>query len=152
VQFDKVQALIQQGLDEGAELVCGGVGRPEGMPRGYFVKPTVFSHVNNKMRIAQEEIFGPVLSMISYSSDDEAIAIANDSPYGLAGYIQGTDMERVASIASKVRAGNININGHTGDFYTPFGGFKHSGNGREWGAFGFEDYLEIKAVSGLKHT
>jgi aldehyde dehydrogenase (NAD+) len=150
VQFDKVQDLIQQGMDEGAELVCGGVGRPEGMPRGYFVKPTVFSHVDNQMRIAQEEIFGPVLSIIPYNSDDEAIEIANDSLYGLAGYIQGMDMKRVTSIASKIRAGNININGHTGDFYTPFGGFKHSGNGREWGAFGFEDYLEIKALSGLE--
>jgi len=148
-QFDKVQTLIEQGIAEGAKLVCGGTGKPNGVDKGYFVKPTVFSHVNNQMTIAREEIFGPVLSIIPYNSDEEAITIANDTPYGLAGYIQGDDMDRVAKIASKIRAGNININGHSGDLNTPFGGFKQSGNGREWGAFGFEDYLEIKAVSGL---
>ncbi|MDA0346789.1 MAG: aldehyde dehydrogenase family protein [Verrucomicrobia bacterium] len=149
VQFKKVQDLIGKGIAEGATLVCGGVGKPEGLDRGYFVKPTVFSHVDNSMTIAKEEIFGPVLSILPYSSDEEAIEIANDTPYGLAGYIQGQDKERVRYIASKIRAGNININGEAGDRFTPFGGYKQSGNGREWGAHGFEDYLEIKAVSGL---
>jgi len=150
VQFKKVQALIAKGIEEGATLVCGGIGKPEGLEQGYFVKPTVFSHVNNNMTIAKEEIFGPVLSIIPYSSDEEAIEIANDSPYGLAAYIQGEDKQRMAYIASKIRAGNININGQSGDLNTPFGGFKQSGNGREWGAHGFTDYLEIKAVSGLE--
>lgn len=148
VQFSKIQGLIQQGIDEGAQLVCGGVGRPEGIEKGYFVQPTVFSGVNNDMTIAREEIFGPVLSMLPYNSLDEAIEIANDTPYGLAGYVQGEDMEQVMLVASKIRAGNININGAAGDMNTPFGGFKQSGNGREWGAHGFTDYLEIKAVSG----
>ncbi len=149
-QFDKVQRLIEKGIEEGATLVCGGGGKPEGLDKGYFVRPTVFSHVSNEMTIAKEEIFGPVLSILSYSNDEEAIEIANDSPYGLAGYIQGEDRQRVGYIASKIRAGNININGQSGDFNTPFGGYKQSGNGREWGAHGFEDYLEIKAISGLK--
>ncbi|WP_196139013.1 aldehyde dehydrogenase family protein [Aliikangiella sp. G2MR2-5] len=150
VQFEKVQGLIQKGIDEGAELVCGGVGKPEGLNKGYFVKPTVFANVTNDMTIAREEIFGPVLSIISYHSDEEAIAIANDTPYGLAGYIQGSDMARIGSIAAKIRAGNINVNGQSGDLNTPFGGYKQSGNGREWGEYGFEDFLEIKAVSGLE--
>ena len=150
VQFDKVQTLIEKGVEEGATLVCGGVGKPDGLDKGYFVKPTIFSHVNNNMTIAKEEIFGPVLSILPYQDEDEAIAIANDSPYGLAGYIQGEDMQRVGYIASKIRAGNININGQSGDLNTPFGGYKQSGNGREWGAFGFEDYLETKAISGLE--
>ncbi|MCW8879379.1 MAG: aldehyde dehydrogenase family protein [Kangiellaceae bacterium] len=150
IQFEKVQGLIKKGIDEGAELICGGPGKPEGLESGYFVKPTVFANVNNQMAIAREEIFGPVLSILPYTSDDEAIEIANDTPYGLAGYIQGSDMQRVAKIASKIRAGNININGQSGDLNTPFGGYKQSGNGREWGEFGFEDFLEIKAVSGLE--
>ena len=150
VQFEKVQGLIEKGIEEGAELVCGGSGKPEGLSSGYFVKPTVFANVNNQMTIAKEEIFGPVLSILPYTSDEEAIEIANDTPYGLAGYIQGTDMQRVAKIASKIRAGNINVNGQSGDLNTPFGGYKQSGNGREWGEFGFEDFLEIKAVSGLE--
>lgn len=148
VQFNKIQDLIQKGIDEGARLVCGGVGRPEGLDKGYFVQPTVFADVNNTMNIAREEIFGPVLTMLPYDTVDEAIAIANDTPYGLAGYVQGEDMDKVLSVASKIRAGNININGGSGDLNTPFGGFKQSGNGREWGAHGFTDYLEIKAVSG----
>ncbi|WP_444995835.1 aldehyde dehydrogenase family protein [Aliikangiella sp. IMCC44359] len=148
-QFDKVQTLIQQGIDEGAQLICGGVGKPEGINEGYFVKPTVFSHVDNQMQIAQQEIFGPVLSMIPYTSYDEAIQIANDTPYGLAGFIQGKDKQDIQYIASRIRAGNININGQSGDLLTPFGGYKQSGNGREWGAYGFDDYLEIKAISGL---
>ena len=148
VQFNKIQGLIQKGIDEGATLVCGGTGRPEGLDKGYFVKPTIFSHVNNSMTIAREEIFGPVLAIMPYQSEDEAIAIANDTPYGLAGYVQGEDMKRVMEVAAKIRAGNIHINGQSGDLNTPFGGFKQSGNGREWGAHGFTDYLEIKAVSG----
>jgi aldehyde dehydrogenase (NAD+) len=148
VQFNKIQDLIQQGIDEGAQLVCGGVGRPDGLDKGYFVKPTVFSGVNNEMTIAREEIFGPVLTILPYNTVEEAIAIANDTPYGLAGYVQGDDMEQVLEVAGRIRAGNININGQSGDLHTPFGGFKQSGNGREWGAHGFADYLEIKALSG----
>lgn len=148
VQFNKIQDLIQKGIDEGARLVCGGVGRPAGLDKGYFVQPTVFADVNNDMNIAREEIFGPVLTMLPYGTVDEAISIANDTPYGLAGYVQGEDMDKVLSVVAKIRAGNININGGSGDLNTPFGGFKQSGNGREWGAHGFADYLEIKAVSG----
>ena len=148
VQFNKIQGLIQAGIDEGATLVCGGVGRPEGLEHGYFVKPTIFSNVNNDMTIAREEIFGPVLVMLPYDTEEEAIAIANDTPYGLAGYVQGDDMDRVMGVASQIRAGNISINGKSGDLNTPFGGYKQSGNGREWGAHGFTDYLEVKAVSG----
>lgn len=150
MQYEKVQALIQKGIDEGATLVCGGLGKPEGLETGYFVKPTVFANVTNQMTIAREEIFGPVLSILAYNNDEEAIQIANDTPYGLAGYIQGEDKQRVAYIASKIRAGNISINGVSGDYQTPFGGYKQSGNGREWGVFGFDDFLEIKAVSGLE--
>lgn len=149
-QFDKVQTLIDKGIKEGATLVCGGLDKPDGLENGYYVKPTVFSHVSNNMTIAREEIFGPVLSIIPYRDDEEAIAIANDTPYGLAGYIQGKDPQRIANVAAKIRAGNININGQSGDLKTPFGGFKQSGNGREWGAHGFNDYLEIKAISGLE--
>jgi aldehyde dehydrogenase (NAD+) len=148
-QLEKVQALIEKGIKEGATLVCGGIGKPDGLNEGYFVQPTVFSNTTNEMTIAREEIFGPVLSILSYSNDEEAIEIANDTPYGLAGYVQGEDKERVRRIASRLRAGNININGVSGDRNTPFGGYKQSGNGREWGAIGFEDYLEIKAISGL---
>jgi len=149
VQFNKVQGLIQKGIEEGATLVCGGLGKPEGLEEGYFVRPTIFSNVTNDMTIAREEIFGPVISIMAYSDEDEAIEIANDTPYGLAGYVQGQDKEKVGYIASRLRAGNININGNSGDLNTPFGGYKQSGNGREWGPHGFEDYLEIKAVSGL---
>ncbi|WP_369809143.1 aldehyde dehydrogenase family protein [Oceanicoccus sp. KOV_DT_Chl] len=149
VQFNKIQSLIQQGIDEGATLVCGGVGKPEGLEHGYFVKPTVFADVNNEMTIAKEEIFGPVVVILPYDDIEEAIAIANDTPYGLAGYIQGDDMAQVRAVASRIRAGNININGQSGDLLTPFGGYKQSGNGREWGAHGFADFLEVKAVSGL---
>lgn len=148
VQFDKIQGLIQKGIDEGATVVCGGVGRPEGLDKGYYVKPTIFSNVNNNMTIAREEIFGPVLTILPYNSLEEAIEIANDTPYGLAGYIQGDDMDQVRAVAAQIRAGNININGQSGDPNTPFGGYKQSGNGREWGSHGFTDFLEIKAVSG----
>ena len=149
LQFDKIQTMIKQGIDAGATVVCGGLGKPEGIEQGYFVKPTVFSDVNNQMSIAREEIFGPVLALIPYNSDQEAIDIANDNDFGLAGYIQGKDPKRLAFIASRIRAGNININGQMGDANTPFGGYKQSGNGRERGAHGFAEFLETKAVTGL---
>ena len=148
VQFNKIQGLIQAGIDEGAKLVCGGVGRPEGLEHGFYIRPTVFSNVSNDMTVASEEIFGPVLVMMPYDSIEEAIAVANDTPYGLAGYVQGNNMDEVMDVASQIRAGNININGNSGDLHTPFGGYKQSGNGREWGAHGFTDYLEVKALSG----
>ncbi|MCX2972428.1 aldehyde dehydrogenase family protein [Halieaceae bacterium IMCC8485] len=148
VQFNKIQGLIQAGIDEGATLVCGGAGRPDGLEHGYFIKPTVFSNVSNDMTVAKEEIFGPVLVMMPYDSIEEAISVANDTPYGLAGYVQGNNMDAVMDVASQIRAGNININGGSGDLHTPFGGYKQSGNGREWGAHGFTDYLEVKALSG----
>ena len=148
VQFNKIQGLIQAGIDEGATLVCGGAGRTDGLEHGYFIKPTVFSNVSNDMTVAKEEIFGPVLVMMPYDSIEEAISVANDTPYGLAGYVQGNNMDAVMNVASQIRAGNININGGSGDLHTPFGGYKQSGNGREWGAHGFTDYLEVKALSG----
>lgn len=148
VQWDKIQGLINKGIDEGAKVVCGGPGLPEGIDKGYYIKPTVFSEVSNDMTIAREEIFGPVLVMIPYDSEEEAIRIANDTPYGLAGYVQSGDIEHARKVASRIRAGNIHINGASGGFDVPFGGFKQSGNGREWGAHGFTDYLEIKAIEG----
>jgi aldehyde dehydrogenase (NAD+) len=149
VQYDKIRKLIEKGIAEGAKLVCGGLERPVDQNEGYYIKPTVFSAVNNRMTIAKEEIFGPVFAIMPYQNIDEAIEIANDTPYGLAGYIQGKDKEQLAYVASRVRAGNININGKSGDMNTPFGGYKQSGNGREWGEHGFNDYLEVKAISGL---
>lgn len=148
-QYNKIQGLIKVGIDEGATLVCGGTGKPGGLERGYYVKPTIFANVNNDMTIAREEIFGPVLTILPYESEEEAIAIANDTPYGLAAYIQGDDMDRVKAVAARIRAGNINVNGGSGDLLTPFGGYKQSGNGREWGAHGFADFLEVKALSGM---
>jgi aldehyde dehydrogenase (NAD+) len=147
-QFNKIQGLIQAGIDEGARLVAGGTGRPDGLDAGYYVRPTVFSGVSNDMTIAREEIFGPVLAIIPYDSEEEAIAMANDTPYGLAGYVQSGDIDHARDVARRIRAGNIHINGSEGGFNVPFGGFKQSGNGREWGAHGFTDYLEIKAVEG----
>ena len=149
VQFDKIRVLIQKGIDEGATLVCGGIEKPEGLGEGYYIQPTVFSNVNNEMSIAKEEIFGPVFAIMPYENIEQAIEIANDTPYGLAGYVQGQDTEMLSYVASRIRAGNISINGKTGDMNTPFGGYKQSGNGREWGAHGFADFLEIKAISGL---
>ncbi len=149
VQYDKIRGLIEQGIGENAKLVCGGIEKPEGLEKGYFIQPTVFSEVNNDMTIAKEEIFGPVFTIMPYDSIEQAIDIANDTPYGLAGYIQGTDPELLGYVASRIRAGNININGQSGDINTPFGGYKKSGNGREWGPHGFNDYLEVKAISGL---
>jgi aldehyde dehydrogenase (NAD+) len=148
LQYERIQTLIQKGIDEGARLITGGTGRPEGLETGYYVRPTVFSGVSNDMAIAREEIFGPVLVLIPYADEEEAIRIANDTPYGLAGYIQSGDIEHARRVASRIRAGNIHINGASGGYDVPFGGYKQSGNGREWGAHGFTDYLEIKAVEG----
>ena len=148
VQFNKIQALIEKGIAEGAKLVTGGPGRPDGLEKGYYIQPTVFSEANNEMTIAREEIFGPVLTMIPYETEEEAIRIANDTPYGLAGYVQSGDIDHARDVASRIRAGNVHINGAAGGFDVPFGGFKQSGNGREWGSHGFTDFLEIKAVEG----
>jgi aldehyde dehydrogenase (NAD+) len=149
VQYKKIQALIRKGKKEGAKVVTGGTGRPKGLKKGYFVRPTVFSEANNDMTIAREEIFGPVLTMIPYDTEEEAIRIANDTPYGLAGYVQSSDLDHARKVASRIRAGNVHINGASGGFNVPFGGFKQSGNGREWGSHGFTDFLEIKAVEGF---
>jgi aldehyde dehydrogenase (NAD+) len=146
-QFQKVQGLIQKGIDEGARVAAGGTGRPEGFNRGYYVKPTVFADVNNDMTIAREEIFGPVLVVIPYENEDDAIRIANDTPYGLAAYVQGSQ-ERARKVAKKLRAGNVHINGAFGGMGTPFGGYKQSGLGREGGHFGLEEFLEVKAALG----
>jgi aldehyde dehydrogenase (NAD+) len=147
-QFEKVQRLIQQGVAEGATLIAGGPGRPDGMSKGYFVKPTVFSNVRNEMAIGREEIFGPVLSIIPYKNEDDAVRIANDSPYGLAGFVTSGDRERARRVAKRIRAGNVHINGARVDFGGCFGGYKQSGNGREWGEAGLEEFLELKAVFG----
>jgi aldehyde dehydrogenase (NAD+) len=146
-QFDKVQSLIQKGIDGGATLVIGGTGRPEGLSQGYYVKPTVFANVTNDMTIAREEIFGPVLSILAYENLDQAIAIANDTEYGLAGFVAGADIDKARSVARKLRAGWVSINDGF-DFNAPFGGYKKSGNGREWGEFGFNEYVEIKGMLG----
>jgi aldehyde dehydrogenase (NAD+) len=149
-QFEKVQDLIQSGLDEGATLVAGGTGRPAGVNRGYYVRPTVFGDVTPRMRIAREEIFGPVLSIISYDTEDEAIEIANDTPFGLAGFVQSKDHKRARTVANRIRAGRVYLNGASFDRSLPFGGYKQSGNGREFGVFGFEEYLEVKAILGCR--
>ncbi len=147
-QFDKVQDLIQKGIDEGARLVAGGLGRPEGVNRGYFVRPTVFADVNNDMTIAREEIFGPVLSIIPFEGEEEAIRIANDTPYGLTNYVQSQDGARRNRVARHLRSGMVEMNGKSRGGGSPFGGMKQSGNGREGGVWGIEDFLEVKAVSG----
>ncbi len=146
-QFQKVQALIQKGIDEGARVAAGGVGRPEGFNRGYFVRPTVFADVTPEMTIAREEIFGPVLSILPYEDEEHAIAMANDTPYGLAAYVQGSE-ERARAVAKRLRAGNVHLNGASPNMAVPFGGYKQSGNGREWGKYGLEEFLEVKAVTG----
>ncbi|MEY9836544.1 aldehyde dehydrogenase family protein [Streptacidiphilus sp. EB103A] len=146
-QFDKIQALIQKGIDERAVLVVGGTGRPEGLTRGYYVKPTVFAEVTSDMTVAREEIFGPVLTIHGYESVDHAVEIANDTEYGLAGYVAGADLDQARAVARRIRAGYVAINDGF-DFNCPFGGYKKSGNGREWGEFGFHDYLEIKGILG----
>lgn len=147
-QFEKVQRMIAAGIDDGARLACGGVGRPEGLERGYFVKPTVFADVKPDMTIATDEIFGPVLSIQSYDAEDDAVEKANDTPYGLAGFVYGADVARARRVASRLRAGRIYINGAPMSVKVPFGGYKQSGNGREHGKYGFEAYLEVKALLG----
>ncbi len=148
VQFEKVQDLIQSGVDEGATLVAGGTGRPSELNRGYYVRPTVFGDVTPQMKIAREEIFGPVLSIMSYDTEDEAIEIANETPFGLAGFVQSRDPDRARAVANRIRAGRVYLNGAPFDRSLPFGGYKQSGNGREFGVFGFEEYLEVKAILG----
>jgi len=147
-QFDKVQRLINEGMKEGAELVAGGPGRPDGFTKGYFVKPTVFADVRNDMTIAREEIFGPVLCIIPYQDEDDAVRIANETPYGLSGFVTAGDIERARRVAKRIRSGNVHINGARVDFGGCFGGFKQSGNGREWGEAGLEEFLELKAILG----
>ncbi|MDW9592397.1 aldehyde dehydrogenase family protein [Sinorhizobium meliloti] len=146
IQFERVQALIEAGVAEGATLLAGGPGKPEGFETGYFVQPTIFADVDNSMRIAREEVFGPVLSIIAFDTEEEAIAIANDTNYGLAAYVQTRDRERAERVASRLRAGMVHINGGPHRYGSPFGGYKQSGNGREGGMFGLEDFLEVKTV------
>jgi len=148
VQFNKIQALIQKGIDEGARLVTGGTGRPDGLNKGYYVRPTIFADVDNSMSLAQEEIFGPVLSMIPFDSEDDAIQIANDTVYGLTNYVQTQDAEKAKRVARVLRSGMVEMNGHPRGAGAPFGGMKQSGNGREGGKWGIEDFLEVKSVSG----
>ena len=147
-QFDKIQGLIKKGIDEGARLVAGGVGRPEGFNRGYFVRPTVFAEVSNDMTIAREEIFGPVLSIIPFETEDEAVEIANDTPYGLTNYVQSSDGAKRKRVARRLRSGMVEMNGQSRGAGSPFGGMKASGNGREGGVWGLEEFMEVKAVSG----
>jgi aldehyde dehydrogenase (NAD+) len=147
-QFAKVQQLIERGMAEGARVAAGGPGRPDELPRGYFVRPTVFVDVDPRMTVAREEIFGPVLCIIAYDDEDDAVRIANDSPYGLAAYVQSADLERARRVARRLRAGNVQINYPPVDRGAPFGGYKQSGNGREWGEFGVNEFLEIKGIQG----
>ncbi len=147
-QYNKIQTLIKKGIDEGAKLVAGGPGKPDGLEKGYFVKPTVFADVNNKMEIARTEIFGPVLSVMPFETEEEAIEIANDTPYGLTNYIQTKDKEKVKRVARKLRSGMVDVNGAGIAVDAPFGGFKHSGIGREAGEHGLEEFLEVKSVGG----
>ena len=147
-QYNRVQSMIASGIDEGAKLVCGGIGRPEGLDRGFFVRPTIFSEVAPDMRVAREEIFGPVLSIMPYRDEEEAVAIANDTIYGLGSHVQSRDPGRARRFASRIRAGQVHINYPAWDGQAPFGGYKRSGNGREYGVFGLEEYLETKAIVG----
>jgi aldehyde dehydrogenase (NAD+) len=148
MQYNKIQGLIEKGMEEGATLVTGGPGRPEGMNRGYYVRPTVFGHVKPGMTIEREEIFGPVLSVISYENEDEAVKIANDTVYGLAAYIQSQDIEHARRVAARMRAGTVNLNYPDWDTMAPFGGYKQSGNGREYADWGIHDFLEVKGIVG----
>jgi aldehyde dehydrogenase (NAD+) len=150
IQFERVEDFISKGIAEGAKLVIGGEGRPDGLKKGYYVKPTIFSNVNNNMLIAREEIFGPVLAILPYQTEEEAIRIANDTPYGLQAYVWSNDLARANRVGRRIRAGRITINGKSGDMSTPFGGFKKSGNGREWGEHGLRDFLEVKAMIGAE--
>jgi aldehyde dehydrogenase (NAD+) len=149
-QWEKVQGLIQKGIDEGATLAAGGPGKPEGIDKGYFVRPTVFAGVSNDMTIAREEIFGPVLSIIPYDDEDDAIRIANDTPYGLSGYVSSGNLDRARKVAARMRTGMVHINGAHLDSAAPFGGYKQSGNGREWGTHGIEEFLEVKSIYGYE--
>lgn len=148
-QFNKIQGLINKGIEEGAQLIVGGPGKPAGLEKGYFVQPTVFANVNNDMTIAREEIFGPVLSIIGYDDEADAVRIANDTLYGLSGYVSSSDPEHAIKVAKQIRSGNVHINGVPPDFSMPFGGYKQSGNGREWGKEGFDEYLETKSILGI---
>jgi aldehyde dehydrogenase (NAD+) len=152
LQWNKIQGLIKKGIDEGATLAAGGPGLPEGLDKGYFVKPTVFADVSNNMTVAREEIFGPVLSIIPYEDEDDAVNIANDTPYGLSGYVSSADLQRARRVASRLRTGMVHINSASLDALAPFGGYKHSGNGREWGAHGMDEFLEVKSVYGYDIT
>lgn len=147
-QYQKIQGLLNKGIEEGAELVTGGPGRPDSLEIGYYIKPTIFAKVDNAMTIAREEIFGPVLCMIPYENEDDAVRIANDSPYGLSGYVSSGDPKKARKIAARLRTGNVHLNGSGTNVHAPFGGYKQSGNGREWGKHGFEEFLEIKAIMG----
>ena len=149
IQFDRVQTMIQVGIEEGANLIAGGLGRPEGFDSGWYVRPTIFADANNTMRIAREEIFGPVLTIIPFETEAEAIEIANDTPYGLAAYVQTGDADRAARLSRALRAGAVHFNGGAYEYGSPFGGYKASGNGREGGEMGLEDFLETKMVHGL---
>jgi aldehyde dehydrogenase (NAD+) len=151
-QWNKVQDLIRKGIDEGASLVAGGTGRPDGLDKGYYVKPTVFSNVNNDMTIAREEIFGPVLTIIPYEDEDEAVRIANDTPYGLSGYVSSSDLDRARAVAQRLQTGMVHINNASLDALAPFGGYKQSGNGREWGPHGIEEFLEVKSIYGYQEA
>lgn len=146
-QFDNIQRLIQVGIDEGAKLVCGGTGLPEGFNKGYYIRPTVFADVHNEMTIAREEVFGPVIAVIPFKDEEDAIKIANDTIYGLSAFMHSTDEARIKRVTRKLRAGSVNINGAAADYDVPFGGYKASGNGKENGAFGMHDYLDTKAVN-----
>ena len=147
-QFRRVQSLIEQGVAEGAKLVAGGPGRPQGIEQGFFARPTIFSRVSSGMTIAREEIFGPVLSILPYKDEDDAVRIANDTPYGLSGYVSSADLGRARAVARRLRTGNVHLNGAPVDMTAPFGGYKQSGLGREWGAYGLEEFLETKAIIG----
>jgi len=149
LQFERVEGYIAKGIAEGAKVVVGGSGRPDGLTKGFFVKPTIFSNVRNDMTIAREEIFGPVLCILPYDSEEQAVQIANDTPYGLAAYVWSKDNLHARRIGAQIRAGQVTLNGAAGSMNTPFGGFKMSGNGREWGEFGLRDFLEVKAVIGV---
>jgi len=150
VQFDKIQRLIQVGINDGARLAAGGPGRPEGLGRGYYVRPTVFGDVKPGMTIEREEVFGPVLAVMRYDDEEEAVRIANDTVYGLAAYVSSSDIEHARRVAARLRAGTVNINYPPWDIRAPFGGFKQSGNGREYAEFGIDDYLELKAIVGYR--
>jgi aldehyde dehydrogenase (NAD+) len=149
IQYDRVQSYIEKGIAEGAKVIVGGPGRPAGIDKGYYIRPTIFSNVRNDMTIAREEIFGPVLSILPYKTEEEAVRVANDTPYGLAGYVWSRDNVHARRVANRIRAGQVTINGASGDWHTPFGGFKMSGNGREYGEYGLRDFLETKAVIGV---